>query len=195
MTNKKFYVYVHIKESDGEVFYVGKGSGNRAWDFYGRNSYWKNVKNKHGVRVEVLFSSLEEKDAFDLEREVISTFESCGAKLTNLTKGGEGPEGVVFTDQQRLNIAQGLKQKRYADKEPKEVTVKRPKAYGNNNHFADTSLHLFVRLSDGKEVNCTRHDLCEEYGLDEYLLKKLFYKKSPRKSSCGWRLKNKESND
>jgi len=55
VTNKKFYVYVHIKESDNTVFYVGKGSGGRAWDFYGRNVYWKNVKNKHGVRVEILF--------------------------------------------------------------------------------------------------------------------------------------------
>ena len=193
--NNKFYVYVHIKESDGQVFYVGKGSGNRAWDFYSRNAYWKNVKNKHGVRVEVLFSGLEEKQSFELEREVISVFEASGNKLTNLTKGGEGPEGVSFTDQQRLNIAIGLKTKRYAHKEQKTVLVKRPKAYGNNNHFADSSLHCFVRLEDGKEITCTRHDLCEQFELDKYLLKKLFYKKSPRKSACGWRLKHKEDNE
>lgn len=195
MNNKKFYVYVHIKESDNTVFYVGKGSGVRAWDFYGRNVYWKNIKNKHGVRVEILFSDLEEKDAFDLERETILAFETSGTKLANLTKGGEGPEGVSFTDQQRLNIAQGLIQKRYANKERKVVTIKRPKAYGNNNHFADSSLHTFIRLSDGLEVICTRHDLCEKYALDKSLLKKLFYKKSPRKSACGWRLKHKEEDE
>lgn len=195
MSTSRFYVYIHIRESDDKVFYVGKGSGKRAWDFYGRNEYWKNVKNKHGVRVEVLFSSLSEKDAFELEKEAILSFEEMGCKLTNLTKGGEGPEGVNFTDQQRLNIAQGLKMKRYCNKEPKVTLVKRPKAYGNNNHFADNSIHMFVCLSDGKEVACTRHDLCETYSLDKYLLKKLFHKKSPRKSACGWRLKREEEND
>lgn len=193
--NNKFYVYVHIRNSDGQVFYIGKGSGNRAWDFYGRNVYWKNVKNKHGIRVEILFSSLAEKDAFQLEREVISVFETEGNKLTNLTKGGEGPAGVSFTDKQRLNIALGLKQKRYGNKEHKDVFVKRPKAYGDNNHFADNSIYCFVQLEDGKEVTCTRHELCSQYGLNKYLLKKLFYKKSPRKSACGWRLKHKEENE
>lgn len=43
-----FYVYVHKKKTNGEVFYVGKGSGKRAWSAFGRNSLWKRTADKYG---------------------------------------------------------------------------------------------------------------------------------------------------
>ena len=54
MDNKSFYVYSHSKESDGSVFYIGKGTGSRAWDFKKRNEYWKRVAAKYGVIVNIL---------------------------------------------------------------------------------------------------------------------------------------------
>ena len=190
-----FYIYVHRKLSDNKPFYVGKGSGNRAFDFSGRNKYWKRVKDKHGIKVEIVFDNLSEDEAFQCEIDTLLEFKYFGYELTNMTNGGEGPSGLNFSDEQRLNIANGLKSKRYSDKSDKELVVKRPSAYGQNNHFADKSIYDFVRLQDGLQVTCSRHELCEMFNVDKYLLKKLFYKQSPRKSADGWRLKRKDEYD
>lgn len=179
-----FYVYVHRRQTDNLPFYVGKGSGNRAYDFThkGRNKYWHRVKNKYGVIVEIIFSNLEEKEAFDCEINTILEFKYFGYPLTNITFGGEGSSGLNFTDKQRLNIANGLKSKRYRTNERLTPIVKRPSSYGVNNHFSDKTEYDFVRLEDGFEIKCTRHYLCENFNVSKQLLKKLFYKK-PRKSA------------
>lgn len=186
----KYYVYVHRRLSDNQPFYVGKGSGNRAWDFStkGRNPYRHRVKNKHGVQVEIVFDNLNEDDALKCEKDAILEFNYFGYKLTNMTSGGEGSSGLDFTDQQRLNIANGLRSKRYRENIKTVPIILRPTAYGDKNHFADTTLYDFIRLSDGLEIRCSRHQLCKDFSLDKQLLKKLFYK-VPRKSACGWKLK------
>jgi len=187
----KFYVYIHRRLSDNKPFYVGKGSGKRAWDFTetGRNLYWHRVRNKHGINVEIVFDNLTEEEAFQCEKDTILEFNYFGYALTNLTSGGEGSSGLAFTDQQRLNIANGLRNKRYQGvNKITPPTILRPKAYGDNNHNADNTLYDFIRLSDGFEIKCSRHQLCKDFNLDKQLLKKLFYK-VPRKSACGWKLK------
>lgn len=188
--DKTYYIYLHRKATNGDIFYVGKGSGNRAYDTSkkGRNQYWHRVRDKYGLEIEILFDNLTEEEAFQCEKDVILELEYFSCKLTNLTKGGEGPSGVQFTDTQRLNIQKGLREKRYGNLERKIIEVKRPSSYGENNHFADTNEYSFVRLEDGFEITCTRHALAELYGADKQLIKKLFYK-NPRKSADGWRLK------
>lgn len=187
-----FYIYIHRRLSDNQPFYVGKGSGNRAFDLSGRNEYWKRVKDKHGLKVEILFDNLSEDEAFQCEIDTLLEFKYFGYELTNMTNGGEGPSGLNFSDEQRLKISNGLKLKRYSDKSDKKLVIKRPKAYGQNNHFADNSAYDFVRLQDGLQITCSRHQLCEMFNVNKVLLKKLFYKKSPRKSADGWRLKRKD---
>ena len=187
-----YYVYIHRRKSDNLPFYVGKGKGNRAWEITGksRNKYWHKVNAKHGLIVEIVFDNLSEEEAFQCEKDTILEFEYFGYPLTNMSKGGEGNSGLIFTDQQRLNITNGLRNKRYSDNLKTQKVIKRTKAYGMNNHFADKNIYSFVRLIDGLEVTCSRHDLCEKYNLDKTLLKKLFYMKNPRKSAEGWRLKD-----
>lgn len=186
----KFYVYVHRRASDNKPFYVGKGSGQRAWQFTEktRNTYWHRVRNKHGINVELVFENLTEDEAFQCEKDTIIEFNYFGYPLTNLTSGGEGSSGLNFTDQQRLNIAQGLLNKRYGGKVKVKPEVKRECTSGIKNPFADRAEYNFIRLSDNLEVRCTRHQLCEDYDVDKQLLKKLFYK-IPRKSAAGWKLK------
>ena len=92
-----FYVYLHMRESDGLVFYVGKGKGYRAWEFNpksARNPYWQSMKSKHGVVVEIYKSEMTEPCAFTLEKILISKYKSLGHPLTNLTNGGDGFDGV-----------------------------------------------------------------------------------------------------
>lgn len=202
-------MYVHRKESDGIPFYVGKGSGNRAYVSSGRNIYWHRVKEKHGLIVDIVFDGLTEAEAFDCEINTLLEFNYHGYVLTNLTSGGEGSSGLCFTDQQRLNIAEGLKgrtpwnkgvtqpakelQGRYSDTTRAKMAKAKVGVFtGERNPFADLTLYTFVRLADGHEVTTTRSRLCEEFNVPVGLIKKLFYK-LPRKSAAGWRLK--EIND
>lgn len=91
-----YYVYLHKKKTTGEVFYVGKGNGDRAWVSKNRNKYWKNVAAKYGYTVEIYQDNLREWYAFELEQELILKYgrrvNNTGS-LCNITTGGEGASG------------------------------------------------------------------------------------------------------
>jgi len=61
----KFYVYSHI-DNKGKCFYIGKGSGRRAYHSKGRTEYW-GEKAKNGYKVLILVSNLTEEKAYELE--------------------------------------------------------------------------------------------------------------------------------
>ena len=89
-----YYVYLHKKKTTGEVFYVGKGSGKRAWSAFGRNSFWKRVAEKHGWVVEIVQDNLQDWYAFELEKDLISYYgrrDLGDGNLTNMSDGGDGP--------------------------------------------------------------------------------------------------------
>lgn len=98
---KPFYVYVHRYASgpkEGQVFYVGKGSGDRVKIKRGRNPHWGNVVKKYGYTYEVLMSFEIEDCAFSIERALILFY---GRKnLTNKTDGGEGSSGIEFSNEE-----------------------------------------------------------------------------------------------
>jgi hypothetical protein len=104
-----FYVYLHKKKTNGDVFYVGKGKGRRKDYFHNRSKYWKNVAKKHGVIVEVYQSGIQEWYALELEKDVILKFGLD--KLTNLTEGGEGLSGFVFSEDHKKKISESSKGK------------------------------------------------------------------------------------
>lgn len=84
-------VYVHRRQSDGSVFYIGlSGSRNRPYNFEDRNPYWKNTANKHGVYVEIVKEGMTYEEAAELEIKLIEKY-STVYKLANMTKGGETP--------------------------------------------------------------------------------------------------------
>jgi|APGre2960657404_1045060.scaffolds.fasta_scaffold59843_2 hypothetical protein len=100
--NNKYYVYGLVNPIDGEIFYVGKGSGKRAYDHlkpsgWGNNSHKLNKIQKirkNGMEPHVLFlyENLDEKMAFDMEIREINRLKKDGVNLTNMTNGGDcGP--------------------------------------------------------------------------------------------------------
>ena len=91
MKEKLFYVYAHYILDTDEIFYIGKGCGNRVGHKRGRNKLWKNIVNKHKYKVKILIDNLEESDAFIQEILAIKEFNP----RANLTKGGEGSSGHV----------------------------------------------------------------------------------------------------
>lgn len=87
-----YYVYLHRYESGtklGQVFYVGKGTGNRAFSKKNRNKYWKHIVAKHGYTVELYETGLQEWYAYELEFLTVAYYGR--ENLCNLTDGGEGP--------------------------------------------------------------------------------------------------------
>ena len=81
-----FYVYAHKRKTDGSIFYVGKGSNNRAWMTQGRSSAWRKTVVEHGYVVEIVMDKLEEDFALMFERMLISAL----GGLVNGNKGGGG---------------------------------------------------------------------------------------------------------
>lgn len=59
MTYLAHYVYVHFRNDTNQIFYVGKGSGKRAYNSQKRNGYWKNVvKKANGYSVQIIAKNL-----------------------------------------------------------------------------------------------------------------------------------------
>lgn len=109
ISRRDFYVYMHINKSNGEVFYVGKGYGNRAFDTKnGRNRHWKNIVKKYGFSVEFVQFGLQEWYAFELEKELIAALgrrDTRDGYLCNMTDGGEGASGCVRSAETRAKVS------------------------------------------------------------------------------------------
>lgn len=94
---RKFYVYIHRRATDGSVFYVGKGTGRQRWkEKCGRNIYWQRSAKKYGFYPEILCQDLTEYCAWCIEKILISSLPN----LTNLALGGGGSAGYKFTEEQ-----------------------------------------------------------------------------------------------
>ena len=211
-----FYVYLHLRESDGNPFYVGKGRSYRAYKFSGRSQYWNRVKEKHGCLVKILFNNLTEDLAFELEKEIISTLRKDGYSLCNLTDGGEGSFGYIVSEETRHKISKihkGRKKKpesiakqaesRKGCKPSPETLIKMREVQLGKKHSEDTKLKMsathFLNPSyqdrniytfynkSGEVFIGTRVELCRKYGLKPNQIRNLFATK-PSKTNKGWSL-------
>lgn len=98
MAEAEFYTYIHRKADTGEVFYVGKGKGNRAFSKNGRSRFWQSVVANHDFKVEIAGVFADETKAFFHEKELIANFRLLGFRLCNMTDGGEGVSGYVMPE-------------------------------------------------------------------------------------------------
>jgi hypothetical protein len=110
-----YYVYCHRDPITKEIFYIGKGTGNRAYVFQSRGKYWINYVKKYGLPIiEILYDNLSEEESFILEKQLI---ENLGRKdlkngsLVNLTNGGEGCSGLIHSDKTKKIISESRKGK------------------------------------------------------------------------------------
>jgi NifU-like protein involved in Fe-S cluster formation len=107
MTENEYYVYLYLRE-DGTPYYVGKGKGNRAFIKKGRSVSLPLDKNK------IVFHSenLTEDKAFALEKELIEKYgrkDNDTGILRNLTDGGEGVSGRIFSEEARKRASEQTK--------------------------------------------------------------------------------------
>lgn len=107
-----FYVYLHIRVDTKEIFYIGKGTGDRAYRKNNRSKWWNNIVNKHDYIVHIVDEKLSEATAFELETFLISEIGRADLNLgplINMTNGGDGVSGYKFTDEQRKALSDSHK--------------------------------------------------------------------------------------
>lgn len=125
---RSFYIYLH-KKPNGDVFYVGKGFGDRAFSHDNRNLHWQRTVAKHGLEVQIVARCADEQQAFEQERLLIKSFRDSGVNLVNLTNGGEGSSGYRWTyDQKQRRRAAGcsnpMQGKKHSDATKEKIRAK-----------------------------------------------------------------------
>ena len=105
-SNCIYYVYAYIR-LDGTPYYIGKGHGDRS-----TSNDRKSKPPADRKRIVILESCLTELGAFALERRMTRWWgrkDTGSGILINLTDGGEGQSGAVFSKERRAKIGAALK--------------------------------------------------------------------------------------
>jgi hypothetical protein len=129
---EQYYVYTHLNPQTKEVFYVGIGKGNRAWNKgAGRNKFWENYVNKHGFEVEIIAENITRNQAGKIEIELIAHLGRRqieeGGTLVNRSLGGDGgSEGYTHTEEWKRHQSEKRlgKKKKPLSQEAKEKLSK-----------------------------------------------------------------------
>jgi hypothetical protein len=107
---KTFYLYTHARPC-GTIFYVGKGVGDRAKDFFNRNEWHQRICAKVGIEnIQIgVYPTLDERHALAVEVQMIAALKKAGFILCNATNGGESGSGRVFSDEHRRRLSEAGK--------------------------------------------------------------------------------------
>lgn len=122
MSNFKFYTYAHYKADTKEIFYIGKGSGKRAFIKYKRSAHWNSIVEKHGLLVEILARWQTEDQSLEHEKFLISTFRSMGFTLCNMTAGGDGVTSESWTPEMRARLSKSKLGRKFSDETRKRMS-------------------------------------------------------------------------
>ena len=128
---KKYYTYAYLRE-DGTPYYIGKGSGDRAYKNGGR---YCNTPPKN--RIIYLKQNLTEEESFKHEIYMIFIFgrKDLGTGiLHNRSDGGEGSSGAIRSDNVKKRISDSMK----GNPKSKEHIEKVAKSRKGRRHTEDT---------------------------------------------------------
>lgn len=127
-----YYVYVWLRSKDSDIapkytpYYVGKGSGKRAFEKYGRTV----PAPRDSGCVAFVAEGLTEERAFELESYCIKLYGRVNTGtgiLRNRTDGGDGPSGMIMSEETRRKMSeqrQGEKHPLWGKPRPDHVKQK-----------------------------------------------------------------------
>jgi len=107
MEKKKYYVYVHFRKDTMMPFYVGKGTGKRVGVRSRRSPHWHNIVAKHGYERDIVKYFDKSVDAYSYEISLIASLRKYG--IVNVSDGGEGGSGYVYTDEDRAKMSLAMR--------------------------------------------------------------------------------------
>ena len=112
--NNIYYIYAYLRSKDSETaragmpYYIGKGTGYRAFVKHGNGISRPNDKSK----IIILESNLTEIGSFALERRLIKWWgrkDTSTGILLNKSDGGEGPSGHKHSDSVKAKVSAAKK--------------------------------------------------------------------------------------
>lgn len=164
MEDRRFYVYEWYIVDTNEVFYIGKGTGDRYKRLKGRNYFFQCMYDSHNCNVRKIYENLTEAEAFEKEIETIKYYkENTNYILTNQTDGGEGISGWIATDEFRSKISELVKgsnnpnYQNYWSEEQKEYLRQKQKnnpLYRNENN---PNAKKIICVETGEIFNCIKY--------------------------------------
>ncbi len=120
-TEEKYYVYIWYFKDTNVVFILAKANGKRYLDRKSRrNQYFKNIINKYHDNVDVkkYAENLLEKDAYDLEKQLINEYWAKGECKANFHEGGCGGNTGNYDSPERSRKISEFAKTRTGDKNP-----------------------------------------------------------------------------
>jgi hypothetical protein len=146
-------VYEHLRNDTNEVFYVGIGAEKkRAYKKSGRTPYWKNIVEKVGYTVDIIHSDVDWDEACELEKHLILLFgrKDLGTgNLVNLTDGGEGNVGIIFSNNHKEKISEAKKGKTHSEETKKKISeVRKGKTFLEETKKKISEAHKGKTLSE-----------------------------------------------
>jgi len=121
---KEFYAYVH-KDIDGNVFYVGKGKGRRAWDTGRRHILWQHyVERLNGkFKVEIVADGLREDEAAYLEADLMAKYGGQLVNWQNMSRSVDYKAYERYRALEKENARRLMTAKDFEKQEPEKAIV------------------------------------------------------------------------
>ena len=159
-TDNRFYNYGDL-HFDFEPFYVGKGNGDRCKAhirLYGENKFKDNkIKKILSLGLNLIslkiYENLSEKESFDNELNLINIIGRSNLKLgplTNLTNGGEGVSGAVYSPEIKLKKSLAVSLANRDRKWTDEAKLKVAESNKGRKHTDETRLKI-SKANKGKK--------------------------------------------
>ncbi len=142
-----------------EPFYVGKGKGKRFEEIYwSRNSFFKNKINKIKKLgfipvIFKLYENISEEESFEFEKQLIKEigrFDLGTGPLVNMTNGGEGSSGLIFSKEHRKKLSEKNKERVFSEKTRKKISENK-KGENNPNFGKSRSKEIKNKISYSKK--------------------------------------------
>ena len=172
-----FYTYLWLRE-DGTPYYVGKGSGRRAYQSKDHCVY----RPKCDALISVQYWESEEK-AFEMEKWWIAFWgrkDVSTGILRNMTNGGDGPSGWVPSEETKAKIKEARKRQVCIE----ETKAKMRKSRLGFKHSEESRRKISETnkvtkqgrwkhgTRNGYEIHNCRCDLCQKANQEKHIRRK-----------------------